>query len=320
MPAKNFDKLAAQVRIVTKRTALQQSLSVPWRRLADTASLYIDWRILNLWVRAILELEPAIPDTVTSTLEACCPGFLYHERQQHGKRAQERRLLWQSLIEWIVMTRFAEPQAQGWFDAVRYYAYKDLRSEKAWTLWERTRENWRRRRPANYPTLEEWTASVQAISDLVDGPTEKGRAVEAAARVEAERLLGAVSDVVGSRAFALWLDCVSKQNGLLREPLLSSVHSRCPQFLPPDPHQPDQQVSILFKLIRSGEQDWRRTANTEGWYSALRYHVTYHPRYHRVIQYADQCRREWAKAEPAVYPRFEDWLQTADDYVRPHQL
>ena len=35
--------------------------------------------------------------------------------------------------------RFARARAEGWFDALMYYAYKDLRTEQAWTTWERTK-------------------------------------------------------------------------------------------------------------------------------------------------------------------------------------
>jgi hypothetical protein len=195
-----------------------------------------------------------------------------------------------------------------------YYAYKDLRMEKAWTLWERTREAWRRERPSHWPTLEEWTAQVIATDRLSQTGTEKGRAVEALPKVESARLSRAVSDVLESRAFALWVGCVSEPNRALDEPALSAVRGRYPRLFPKESAQPVSKESMFLRLVRAGEAEWRRSAREEGWYSALRYHVVHHPRYHRLVHYNQRCCAEWEHARPISYPCFREWLAAADEY------
>jgi hypothetical protein len=218
------------------------------------------------------------------------------------------------LDEWVADNQFSDAKTEGWFDALMYYAYKDLRTEKAWTLWERTREAWRRERPSRWPTLEEWTAQVIATDRLSQTGTEKGRAVEALPKVAPRRLSRAVLDVLESRAFALWAGCISEPNGALHEPALSAVRGRYPRLFAKEPAEPVWKKSTFFRLVRAGDAAWRRSAREEGWYPALRYHVVNHPRYHRLVHYNQRCCAEWEHARPISYPCFDEWLAAADGY------
>jgi hypothetical protein len=114
------------------------------------------------------------------------------------------------LEEWVTAHQFATARAAGWFEALMYYAYVDLRTEQAWTTWERTKADWRQAAPVRWPTLEQWTSEVLATRSLACPGTEKARAVHALGAVEVSRLKKAVTEVLESRAFALWVDAVSK--------------------------------------------------------------------------------------------------------------
>ncbi|MCX6633491.1 MAG: hypothetical protein NT090_00115 [Acidobacteria bacterium] len=310
MAKTEFANLVLNVRLDSKQRALKEAVLVPWRQLEESAVAYAEWHIFVLWVRVIAETEGRLPAIVRSALEARCPGFLECENPER----RDIGLLWKSLEEWVTANRFAEARAGGWFDAVMYYAYKDLRTEQAWSLWERTRAAWHDNRPARWPTLEEWTAEVLATRALAQTGTEKARAVEALARVEPERLRKAVSNLLESRAFALWVDCVSKPEQALDESVSTELRCRYPSLLSASCPDPLWLPSLFARLVRVGETDWSGVARAEGWYAALRYRVVHHPRYQRLIHYNQRCHDEWRRARPISWPSFADWLSVADAY------
>lgn len=319
MARRDFQKLAVQIQLDTKQKALQQALRVPWRRLEETASAYVESHIFVLWVRAIAEVKEEIPEIVVSALEKRCPGFLETDSRERKQRPRQQRFLWHSLEEWIAAREFVDPRTQGWFDAVMYYAYKDLRTEMAWALWERTKDAWSCRPPSRWPTLEEWTSNVIATDSLTQPGTEKGRAVEALQKVEVGRLHRAVHELLEWRAFALWIDSIAQPNRLLEDPVLSELRTRCPSFLADFQGAALWQDSMFFRLVRLGEAFWRNAARAETWYSALRYHVTQHPRYHRLVHYNQRCHDEWGRVHPIRYPTFPEWLRAADEYILPQK-
>ena len=319
MARRDFQKLLGQLQLDTKQKALQQALLVPWRRIEETASAYVESHIFILWVRAIAEVKEDLPQIVVSTLESRCPGFLDEDLRDRKQRPRQQRILWHSLEEWIADRKFAGAKAQGWFDAVMYYAYKDLRTEKAWALWERTKDAWSLRPPSRWPTLTEWKSSVIATDSLAQPGTEKARAVEALPKVEAGRLGRAVDELLEWRGFALWIDSISQPNRFLEDAVLSEFRTRCPGFLAAFESTPLWEQPVFFRLVRFGEAAWCASARAEKWYSALRYHVTHHPRYHRLIHYNQRCHDEWGGIRPIVYPLFPEWLRAADEYVLPQQ-
>jgi len=184
MANRDLEKLVFQVRLGSKQKALQQALLIPWRRLLEAASAYTEWHIFVLWVRAIAEFEEPLPDIVRAALGARCPGFLDDEVPRRQGYLHDQSFLWHSLEEWIVVHHFAEANSQGWFDAAMFYAYKDLRTEQAWSLWERTKEAWHRERPSRWPSFEEWTAQVIATHALTESGSDKARAGQQLANVD----------------------------------------------------------------------------------------------------------------------------------------
>ena len=306
--------LVRNVRRDSEQQALQQALLVPWSKLAESAAAFAEWHIFVLWVRIITETADHLPEIVRSSLQSRCPGFVECKRERKNNSP-----VWNSLQEWITDHPFAKAKAEGWFDALMYYAYKDLRTEQAWTSWERTKAEWCHTPPQRWPTLEEWTTEVLATGSLAHSGTEKARAVEALARVEAGRLRTAVTDLIESRALALWVDCVSKPAQPLKESVLAELQRRCPGFPPPSYSDAVWAPPLFSRLLRLGESNWRVRARTERWYAALRYHVVHHPRYQRLVHYNQRCHDEWAQALPNFYPSFVDWLSAADAYCADRQ-
>jgi hypothetical protein len=220
--------------------------------------------------------------------------------------------------EWITEQYFGKAKAEGWFDALMYYAYQDLRVEQGWTLWQRTKTAWRQRTPARWPTFEEWKAETIGTHALAQEGTEKARAVAAMANVNREKLQTAVSVVLERRALVFWIDCVSRPQQALDRTLTTEVEKRCSTLLAVLSGERAWTSSLFWRLIRQGESEWRKTARAEGWYSALHYHVAHHPRYQRLKHYRQRCHDEWLTVRLSSLPPLPAWLSAADAYcVRP---
>ena len=211
-----------------EQNALHNALLVPWHQLSESATAFAEWHIFILWIRAITETGDQIPEIVRSTLHSRCPGFLEYQCRQRS----ETFPFWKSLEEWVTEHYFAKARTEGFFDAVIYYAYKDLRTEQAWTAWERTNSIWRNSPPQQWPTYKEWTADILSTRSLANAETEKARAVQALGRVEPDRLANAVAGLLESRALALWVDCQSTREHPLEEVVLAELANRCPALVP----------------------------------------------------------------------------------------
>jgi hypothetical protein len=281
---------------------------VPWRQLEASVNEYIEWHAFVLWVRTIVEATGDVPDAVRSKLRACCPAFVdANESAQHPP-------IWKLLEEWIAGERFADANAGGWFDAILYYAYKDLRVEQAWSLWQQAKADWRRTPPTHWPTFNEWQLQIVSTHELAQPGTEKARAVAGMKNVDRDSLQSAVTDLVERRAMVLWADCVSKPDHPVEPIVLAEMEKRCPAAIDVLPAEFLWRAPILSRLIRCVDSEWREAARREGWYAALRYHISNHPRYQRLLHYRQRCHDEWLRVRPISPPSFPAWLASADGY------
>jgi hypothetical protein len=305
----NFESRVAAVRLDLKQKALGDALLVPWSELETAAEEYIDWHSFALWVRALSDAAGEVPDGVHAELRNRCPGFFEASVTRPGP-------IWKLLDQWIGENRFATAKRAGWFDALMHCAYADLRVEQAWTHWHRTKIAWDKRRPAQWPTLEQWRAGIGAVTSLENENSEKARAVAAAANVDALKLKAAVSRVIENRAFAFWVGCVAQPDQRLDPAVFNEVRNRCPTL--EDPGELQWGPVLFLRLIRNGESECRKKARAENWSAALRYHVAHHLRYQRLLHYRQRCHDEWLRVRPISLPPFRAWLAAADAYtVRP---
>jgi hypothetical protein len=308
MPKENVRNLVLNLRQVRKQEALEQALLVPWRQLDATVGEYVQWHSFVLWVRTVSESAGELPTVLRSELRERCPGFV------EGCGADQQRPLWKSLEDWIAAQRFGNARTAGWFGAVMYYAYKDLRIEQGWSLWERIKVAWRQEPPSRWPTFEEWKDQIASTHAFPREGTEKSRAVAAMANVDEERLRTAVADVLDRRALSLWVDCISKPQQPLDAAVWTELRDRCPSLTAILSPESPWHAPLLSRLIRAGESDWRSVSRREGWYSALRYCVAHHPRYQRFVHYRQRCHDEWLTVRPISLPSFPVWLASADAY------
>ncbi len=308
MPKENVRNLVLNLQQVRKQESLQQALLVPWRQLDATVGEYVQWHSFVLWVRAVSESAGELPSLLRSELHERSPGFL------EGSGADQQRPLWKSLEDWIATKRFGGVKAAGWFGAVMYYAYKDLRIEQGWSLWERMNVAWRQKVPSRWPTFEEWKDQIANTHALLRQGTEIARAVAAMANVDHERLRTAIADVLDRRALALWVDCVSRPQQPLDAAVWTELEDRCPSLKAILRPESPSRAPLLLRLIRAGESDWRSVSRREGWYSALRHCVAHHPRYQRFVHYRQRCHDEWLTVRPISLPSFPAWVAAADAY------
>ena len=310
MAKRDTANLVINARHDSKQKALQAALVVPWQQLAEGASTFVEWHMIILWVRVISETAEQLPQIVRSELQSRCPGFL----EIQSREQKDNLSVWKSLEDWVTAHRFAAAKAEGWFDAMMYYAYRDLRTEQAWTTWERTKADWRHAAPARWPTLEQWTSEILGTRSLANPGTEKARAVEALGTVEHPRLNRAVTALLESRALALWVDAVSEPGQPLQEAILTELRGRCIDVPPSPGIGPGWTRSLFASILRLGESSWRGIARSEGWYPALRYEVANHPRYQRLIHYNQRCHDERSQTRSQVCLTFSEWLAAADAY------
>jgi hypothetical protein len=255
-----------------------------------------------------METAGHAPDAVRSELQARCPGLL------EGSDSAKHQPIWKILEEWIASKHFAHAQAGGWFDAIMYYAYKDVRIEQAWSLWERSKVDWSRTQPPQWPTFDQWKSQILGTYMLAQGIAEKARVVAAMENVDRERLESVVADVVERRAVVLWADCVSKPDQPLDPSVVAEMENHCPKTNTALPVASLWRGPTLARLIRHVESEWREVARQERWYPALRYHVANHPRYQRLLNYRHRCHDEWLRVRPISLPSFPAWLAEADAY------
>jgi hypothetical protein len=298
MPRGNFDSLVLNVRLDSKQRALENALLVPWRELAASADEYVQWQGFVLWVRALIYAAGDVPDGIRSELRTRCPGFV------RGDEPAKHQPIWKALEDWIATEHFA----------MMYYAYKDVRMEQAWSLWERSKADWSRTQPSEWPTFDQWKLYISATHTLAKGLTEKARVVAAMENVNHNRLESAVGDVVERRALILWADCVSKPAQPLDPAVIAEIENRCPGAVSVIPTECCWSAPTLVRLIRRVESRWREAAQREAWHAALRYHIVNHPRYQRVLHYRQRCHDEWLRVRPISLPSFPAWLASADAY------
>lgn len=127
MAKRDSANLVLNVRCESKQRALQEALLVPWQQLAEGTAAFAEWHMIILWVRIITETADQVPEIVRSELQSRRPGFL----ESHSREQKDGLPIWKSLEECVTAQCFAKARAEGWFDALMYYAYKDLRTEQA---------------------------------------------------------------------------------------------------------------------------------------------------------------------------------------------
>ena len=301
-----------------RERADDEARRIPWQRLLDARNEYIDWQEFYLWVRSILEGENRIPDWLVKILDDRVPGFLESEKQLTPKAAKGRPLPLR-LEDWIDDHVFGFAKQEGWFNAIAFYAIREPRYQRAEVCWSECVERWKKAKPIQFPSFDEWRDAAAHCDDTAHLLPEVRKARTSAKLVAPDRLAEAVSQWIDWEAFAYWARPALELNSGVTKEVARELGRRCPGFL-----EANSSVREQGSLGRS--QDWQslmswiadhyfQDAKTEGWFDAILVQARSHPRAIRTMEYADHCDEVWSSAIPEPYPSFEDWRRAADAYV-----
>ncbi len=309
---------AVQLQHLARERADEQGRRIPWQRLRDTRTQYIDWQEFYLWARSILEVEGQIPNWLVDILKERCPGFLEREKTLTTKATKEKPLALR-LEDWIDEHVFGFAKNEGWFNAITYYAVRDPRYRRAEVCWSGCVEKWSRAKPIPYPSFEEWKGMAMQCDDTAHLVRIERRARATFKLVTPERLAVAASQYMDWEAFAYWARPVLESSSQLPSEVRSELRSRCSGFLglidSQHGHECKASSQVWHQLMCWIADHFFQDTKAEGWFDAILIQVQSHPRAIRTMEYADHCDEMWRAHLPNPYPSFEEWRRDADAYL-----
>jgi hypothetical protein len=312
------EKLVSSVRQPARDQAEQEARRVPWQLLVEARNQYLDWQEFYYWARSIMESEDSIPNWLAKKLDELCPGFLAEEKQYLARHPNEASLTPVRLGYWIDEHIFSFAQQGGWLLAVTFYAVRESRYQKASVCWSESVEKWRKARPIQYPSFEQWRREA-AQCDETARLSPRVRKDRACFRlVDAERLAQAVARFIEWEAFAYWVRLPLEKGDCFPIELTRELNSRCPGFVEFNNQErsADRHIPQDWDRLMSWVGDhFFQEAQREGWYDAILISARHHPRAIRTTEYCDHCEEIWESDLPTPYPTFEAWRGDADRYV-----
>lgn len=246
-----------------------------------------------------------------------CPGFLRSEEQYITKHPKEADLGAVRLGEWIDERIFSFAAEAGWLPAITFYAVREPRYQRASVHWSESVKQWRKEKPAEYPSLERWLTQTARCDDTAHLVPEIRKARECFKVVEPECLADAVSSYIDWEAFGYWARSALEHKPLVVDEVARELHARCPGFAEFNAieRSEDEQRSPWNRLIGWIGGHFFKQAKAAGWYEAIIISARSHPRAIRTMEYADHCDEVWKGNLPVPYPSFESWRRDADRYV-----
>jgi hypothetical protein len=309
---------ADRLQYFARERAEQEARRVHWQRLFEARNQYIDWQEFSLWVRSIVEVEDWIPDWLAKILADRVLGFLENEKTIAPGAAAGRSFPLR-LEDWIDNHIFSLPKQEGWFNAVMFFAVREPRYQKAEVCWLECVEKWKKTKPDQYPSFDEWKAMAAYCDESAHLLSDVRKARASAKVVAPDRLVGGVSRWIDWEALAYWARPALEAGSELPAQVASELGRCCPGFLAAGSGARAQgSVNVgqdwLSLMCWIGDQ-YFHDAKAEGWFDAILAEARSHPRAIRTMEYADRCDEVWSQQMPEPYPSFEDWRRDADAYV-----
>lgn len=313
-------KTSSALQHTARERADNESRCVPWERLLEARNRYIEWQEFYLWVRSILEVEHRVPAWLREVLDDRCPGFL-EEEGRGADRPTGKRPLHLRLEDWIEDKVFGSTKKEGWFNAVAYYAIRDLRYQKAEGCWSECLKKWKRVKPIRYPSFDEWK-SIVSQHDSAERLSDGERKSQAhSPRVDPDRLAHAISRYIDWEAFAYWTRPALESSAQLPGEVAGELRRRCPGFVEALAREPKLSVKSRAhswdRLMTWIADHFFRDAQNEGWFDAILTQARNHPRAIRTMEYADDCDEAGHFHAQKSYSSFQEWRKQADSYLPP---
>jgi hypothetical protein len=291
---------------------------VPWQVLLQARTQYLEWQEFYFWVRSIIESEQSVPDWLARRLEQMCPGFLLTGTKYSQSHSRETKNLPLRLGGWIEHNVFGFAARGGWLPAITFYAVREPRHQRASVCWSESVRNWKRSKPTQYPTFEQWLVDAAKCDDTARLLPEIRKERECYKRVDPKRLEEAVSCYLNWEALAYWARSALEHQGPLAEEVERELSARCSGFAEltrRDDASSGKLPSSWGRLMLWIGEQFFPDAKAEGWYDAIVISARIHPRAIRIMEYADHCDEVWKGELPVPYPSFEGWQADADRYV-----
>ena len=133
-------------------------------QLKGAVSEFLDWEAFAYWVRAAMRAHRGMAGMVAELLGRRCPGFLEHLSAE-GVRLDDPTTVWRRLLAWVADRMFRTAKAEGWLEAVTFYARRSLAADRIVAYWAACDRRWSRRRPDHCPDFEEWRRAAQLYTE-----------------------------------------------------------------------------------------------------------------------------------------------------------
>jgi hypothetical protein len=302
MKTAKFSKLETKVGHSASRRASRQLMQIPWDRFHKAYEDYIRWQAFVLWARAVVELEGSTPSWLEAILRKRCPGFA-----EESTRLNKPELLGLQLLPWVHNQAFGFAKEEAWLDALVFYGFRDTRSQGYWTYWEHCESEWRKRRPASFPTFARWRRS--ALSWKLRGD------------VSCAAVAKAVEKYLDFEALVYWL-----------RPLFRGAKVQLPPHVALELRQESPSFLEFVSRETSGayedkSRSWRRLFNwgkghvlsqakKEGWLDSVLRQARIHPLHIRMVDYAAFCCKSGLGNTALPYPSLRQWQRDMEGYVR----
>src|SRR5260370_24045991 len=277
MKTAKFTKLERRVGHIARRRARRQLMQVPCDRFHKAYEEYILWQAFVLWARAVVESEGCAPPWLKTILRKRCPGLT-----EEVERSTKPELLGLQLLPWVHNRASKFGKQGGWLDALVLYGFRDARSQGYWTYWEHCESEWRKRRPASFPTFVQWRRS--ALNWKLHGD------------VSCAVVAKSVEKFIDFEAVVYWLHPLFQAPTIqLPTHVTLELSQECPGLL----KFVDIHISATYggkseslrKLFNWGKSHVLSPAKSEGWLDCVFRQARFHPRHVRLVDYAARWRK-----------------------------
>jgi hypothetical protein len=302
MKTAKFSKLERRVGHSASRRARRQLTQVPWDRFHKAYEEYIRWQAFVLWARAIVELEGSTPSWLEAILRKRCPGFA-----EESTRFNKPELLGLQVLPWVHNHVFGSAKQEGWLDALVFYGFRDTRSQGYWTYWEHCESEWRKRRPASFPTFVRWRRS--ALNWKLQGDISYAVVAKA------------VEKYLDFEALVYWLRPLFRGAKVQLPPHVAlELRQESPgllEFVSSETSAAYEDKSRSWqRLFNWGKDHVLSHAKRDGWLDCVLRQARIHPLHVRMVDYAAFCGQSGLGNGALPYPSLRHWQKEAHGYVR----
>jgi len=316
-------KAEARVSEMARREADRQARRIPWQRLLQARQQYVECNAFALWARAIAEAEGRVPAWLEKIVEERCLVIFGSDRISEA--AHQHPPLNRQILDWFENNLLAQAKHEGWLQAVTFYAVRDPAFARDCAYLQHCQAKWKRQRPSDYPSFEEWRrASEQCPDEILDAfemTEDKRQIIKVSRTVGTERFAAAVEEYMEWEAFTYWVRSQLESDAKFPESVAKELQRRCPGFLERDEVlrsalAPENYTKRWKALLEWGENRFFNHIRKEGWFEAVVSEARAHPRSVRTVDYwVFYWDAHWSSQPLETYPSFDEWRSAADGFV-----